>query len=119
MMQNVMIDQGGAVPVLCSHPDCDAIVHRGVVHLCGMDPAGGEHGCCALHFCGAHLQGPGQTCERCAAGEPPFPAKDTAPDWTHWRLTHPSWAEWRAANPDKVAELVEIKRAQAAQEAGQ
>lgn len=107
-MQNRIEDLGSSVPDICQHPGCNATITRGRVNVCGADPAGGDSGC-GMAFCGAHLQGPGQTCERCAAGGEPFMAKPNAPDWLDFKLTGEAWAQWRNENPDHVASLVQEK----------
>lgn len=108
-------DLGEQVPAICEYPDCTAEITRRRVNTCGADPAGGEAGC-GLNFCGAHLQGPGQTCERCAAGEPPFDRKTEQPDWTDFKMTGEAWAEWRRNNPERVLELAAQKEEKARQE---
>lgn len=100
MAVHSVVDMGNDVPAICQHPECDTVVHRGIVHICGMDPAGAGTGC-GLHFCGFHLAGPEQTCERCAAGEPPYEPKP-APDFPEWRMTGQGWEEWRKNNPGLV-----------------
>lgn len=117
MNQNKIEDLGSQVPAICSHPDCGARITRGRVNVCGADPAGGNGGC-GMPFCGAHLQGPKQTCECCAAGVDCFPPKEGSANWADWldfKLTGGAWAQWRAANPEEVAKLVQQKIA--AQEA--
>lgn len=112
-MMDTTIDQGNSVPAVCQRPDCDVVVHRGIVHICGMDPAAASGVGCGLQFCGAHLRGPGQTCDRCAAGEPPYPTKTEAPEFPEWRLTDPAWSAWREANPEL---LERTRQAQIARE---
>lgn len=122
--QKTFEDLGPRVPAICEHPGCAVEVTRGRVNTCGTDPAGGAG--CGLIFCGAHLQGPGQTCEQCAAGKPPYKRKTTRPDWTDFKLTGDAWALWRQNNPDLVMALAGKKgkemrdkhAAKAAQEAG-
>lgn len=106
--QETIEDLGPRVPAICDHPECTAEVTRGRVNTCGADPAGGEDGC-GLVFCGAHLQGPGQTCECCAAGAPPYARKTERPDWTEFKLTGDAWAEWRRNNPEQVMALAAKK----------
>lgn len=102
MTTDTHLDLGNDVPAICTHPDCDTQVHRGIVHICGMDPAGAGVGC-GLHFCGPHLVGPDQTCERCAVGDPPFSPKEIVPEFPEWRMTGAGWEEWRKNNPELVA----------------
>lgn len=87
-------DIGYAVPSICDHPGCSKEIDRGLGHVCGGEPYGGDEGC-GLYFCGQH--GGGYKCARCAAGESPFDAKPDIPVWVNHKATHESWAEWRAA----------------------
>lgn len=91
-------DIGYGVPAFCDHPDCDEKIDRGLAHVCGAQPYGGETGC-GLYFCGRHLVD-GKHCERCERDESPFVAKPDMPEWIAHKETDPSWAEWR-----KVASL--------------
>lgn len=111
MPADIVIDMGGDVPAVCQHPDCDTLVHRGIVHICGVDPAGAGNGC-GLHFCGVHLTGFEQTCERCENGDPPFEPKPE-PLLPNWLLTGSGWAEWRANNPELVQRTYERQLASA------
>lgn len=91
-------DIGYGVPAWCDHPACSVKIDRGLAHVCGGQPYGGEFGC-GLYFCGNHLfidVGP-QLCERCDNHDdlPPFDAKPDHPKWLHHKATDPSWAEWR------------------------
>jgi|ERR1019366_8306059 hypothetical protein len=94
-------DIGYGVPATCDRPKCGEGIDRGLAYVCGGEPYGGEGGC-GLYFCGNHLIGRGQKCERCEAGQPPFdPTPDTA-EWLEWKLTDESWAEWRRSEPAKA-----------------
>ncbi|GBU19383.1 MULTISPECIES: hypothetical protein [Methylobacterium] len=104
-------DVGYGVPAKCDHPGCDAEIDRGLAHICGGDPYGGEHGC-GLHFCGSHLfmsgrrsEHPGrpQLCEACYHEREPFPQKPDVPEWLEHKLSAPSWEEWRTEHPAEVA----------------
>ncbi len=96
-------DIGYGVPAYCDHPDCYALIDRGLGYVCGSDPYGGERGC-GLYFCSEHLffhqfrgMDRGATfCKRCRANKPPYAAKKDHPDWLYHKDTDPSWAEWRA-----------------------
>ena len=96
-------DIGHGVPATCDHPGCGAAIHRGLYHVCGGEPYGGEHGC-GLFFCSDHLffslDSPGaattQLCERCSKGEPEFEPTPDVEEWTHHKETDGSWAAWRA-----------------------
>lgn len=94
-------DIGYGVPAFCDHPRCSEEIDRGLAHVCGGEPHGGERGC-GLYFCGAHLSASG-LCSRCRYHKTPFTPKPDHPDWLRHRETHPSWAAWRAER-DKAAE---------------
>lgn len=102
MTTNTVIDLGNEVPAICEQPECDTVVHRGVVHICGMDPTGANGMGCGLQFCGKHLSGPHQNCDRCAEGTVPYTPKEIRPDFPDWRMTGAGWEEWRKAHPDLV-----------------
>lgn len=87
-------DVGYGVPAWCDHSDCNERIDRGLSHVCGDAPYGGEDGC-GLYFCGQHL-GAGQLCERCQTNGDIFIAKPDHPDWIRHKQTDPSWADWRA-----------------------
>ena len=101
--ENWKRDIGYGVPAICDHPGCGEAIDRGLDHVCGSEPYGGEHGC-GLYFCDDHLflgKG-GDLCERCRSAESPFePTPDTA-EWLNWKLTDESWARWRELNPADV-----------------
>jgi len=93
-------DIGYAVPAICDHPDCEALIDRGLAFVCGGAAFGGKHGC-GLFFCYSHRSAV-DLCGRCANSKPPFEPKPDLPEWVHHKLTDPSWAAWRCDNPDKV-----------------
>ena len=106
-------DIGYGVPCICDHPGCKEKIDRGLAHVCGGEPYGGDQGC-GLYFCGKHLfysktdDGP-QRCERCCFPEDPenvkpFEPKPDVRRWINWKLTDASWASWRKDNPEFVAE---------------
>jgi hypothetical protein len=98
-------DIGYGVPAYCDHPKCMAEIDRGLAHVCGNAPYGGERGC-GLYFCGEHLTYDG-LCPRCAAYRR-TPYKRIAPEHPRWiehKLTDESWAYWRAKNPRAVHAL--------------
>jgi hypothetical protein len=100
-------DIGYGVPCECDHPGCSKNIDRGLAHVCGGEPYGGEVGC-GLFFCGAHLwmaRGT-QVCNRCRRYRSPYkhPKPDVA-GWVRWKLRHASWATWRRENPDSVANM--------------
>ena len=105
-------DVGYGVPAICDHPGCNEPINRGLAHVCGGEPYGGEHGC-GLYFCGKHMhyryprgEDRGyQNCPRCMTYRPPYKAKADTAEWVDWKLTEPSWQQWRDENPAKVAEM--------------
>jgi hypothetical protein len=111
-------DIGYGVPATCDHPDCTAKIDRGLAHVCGGEPYGGERGC-GLYFCGRHMTcsafGP-QLCDRCATRRKPFDAKPDHPAWIEWKLTDDSWEQWRDENPAEAENLCALLTA--AQPAG-
>lgn len=97
-------DIGYGVPATCDHPECSKKIDRGLAHVCGGEPYGGEHGC-GLYFCGHHLAGAHQRCQKCNSRRKPFVPKPDHPHWIEWKLTHSSWQQWRDENPEEVARL--------------
>ena len=97
-------DIGYGVPALCDYPDCGAKIDRGLSHVCGGEPYGGDEGC-GLYFCGHHLNG-SNLCQQCAIGAPSFEPTPDVPDWIHHKLTDPSWQQWRDEHPDAVRRLL-------------
>lgn len=110
-------DIGYGVPATCDYPGCGAEIDRGLAHVCGGDPYGGEHGC-GLFFCREHLTYAGdrrdnvQLCSRCysnrAAKFDPTPDR---PEWVQHKLTDPSWEVWRKRNPAEVRRLKSLNKA--------
>jgi len=99
-------DIGYGVPAVCDHPKCDAKIDRGLSYVCGGDPYGGDKGC-GLYFCGDHLAGDPERCERCLAGQPPFNPKPDVDEWLEWKLNDESWADWRRTHPEAVEKIRE------------
>lgn len=96
-------DIGYGVPAKCDHPDCTKQIDRGLSHVCGGQPYGGEYGC-GLYFCETHLEC-GTLCERCAEQKPSFePSADTH-EWELHKLTHESWGTWRKENSEQVEQM--------------
>jgi len=99
-------DIGYGVPAICDHPDCNKEINRGLGHVCGGEPYGGERGC-GLFFCDEHLyvhERLPRLCERCAPRiKSPFKPKPDTKEWCEWKLTHESWSRWRADCPEEVA----------------
>ncbi|MEV6219850.1 hypothetical protein [Nocardia sp. NPDC051833] len=112
-------DIGYGIPATCDQPGCGAQIDRGLSYVCGDDLYGGEHGC-GLYFCERHLRYTYSDddedltmpvrCERCVAGEPPFPLTPDVPEWITHKLTDPSWQRWRDEHPDEVQKLTEGRR---------
>lgn len=93
-------DIGYGVPAWCDHPDCSEEIDRGLSHVCGGEPYGGDNGC-GLYFCGGHLFYSSRlkcfVCIRCLQGDPePFAPKLDHLRWLGHKATDPSWAKWRA-----------------------
>ncbi|MBW3663557.1 MAG: hypothetical protein KY469_10695 [Actinobacteria bacterium] len=64
-------EAGYGVDAVCEHPDCDAVIDRGLAYRCGGAEDAGCHGFfCAGHLVyrmvGDHIKGP-QLCPLCAA----------------------------------------------------
>lgn len=96
-------DIGYAVPAYCDHPNCDKEIDRGLAHVCGGEPYGGDKGC-GLYFCGEHLLP--TLCEKCTPRHrKPFPAKPEHPRWVLWKTVHKSWAKWRRENPQALKKM--------------
>jgi hypothetical protein len=96
-------DIGYGVPAFCDHPRCREQIDRGLSHVCGGEPYGGEKGC-GLYFCGVHL-GSDSLCSRCRNRKTAFAAKPDHPEWIRHKLTDESWRCWRVDNPKEVARL--------------
>lgn len=100
-------DIGYGVPAYCDHPDCNEEIDRGLSHVCGSEPYGGQYGC-GLYFCKEHLHFHEDDmewidlCERCSEFKEPFTPKPDHPEWIEHKLTDESWEEWRNENPDFV-----------------
>ena len=101
-------DIGYGVPARCDHPGCNEEIDRGLAHVCGEQPYGGERGC-GLYFCAAHLEWHERLprlCERCSDRRKPFsPTPDTR-QWIQHKLTDPTWQQWREENAAEVAALL-------------
>ncbi len=105
-------DIGYGVPATCDHPGCGRKIDRGLAHVCGGEPYGGDHGC-GLYFCGSHIFLGGErphACERCrdAKEDDEVTPFDPTPDrrvWLRHKLRHHSWKQWRDENAKEVAEI--------------
>src|SRR5688572_10327818 len=106
--ENWQRDIGYCVPALCDQPECTEEIDRGLSHVCGSEPYGGEHGC-GLYFCEPHLRwngkGEERVCARCHDAQPPYEKKPDVRAWIEWKLTDASWQRWRDENPSDVAIL--------------
>lgn len=96
---------GYGVPAICDHPECGAVIDRGVSYACG-----GDHGAtCGLYFCESHLlmtdENDKFVCERCEDDMPPFDPKPDSTEWTEHVLTDESWSRWRDENADRVSRM--------------
>lgn len=100
-------DIGYGVPATCDHPRCGTVIDRGLSHVCGGEPYGGQHGC-GLFFCSRHTKVAGdrrenaQLCTRCYHGRAPYSPTPDAVEWLLHKLRHESWSDWRRRNPTLV-----------------
>ena len=97
---------GYGVPSICDHPGCTKEIDRGMAYCCGGEPFSDAG--CGQYFCTDHLaynleDDAVQQCERCLAGQDPFPIKPDTPEWIAWQMNDESWAKWREENPAFVA----------------
>lgn len=99
-------DIGYGVPAWCDHPQCNAVIDRGLAYVCcDQEPYGGEKGC-GLYFCSEHTRGNSRhRCSPCSHGRKPYPPKPEHPEWIEHKLTDPSWQEWRDKHADECAAL--------------
>lgn len=103
-------DIGFGVSGTCDHPDCEKAIHRGVEHVCGGEPYGGDD-CCGLYFCEDHLQmkvvdagsEAVSVCTQCASGKAPFEPTPDTEEWLNYKETSHYWAGWRAYHQNKTA----------------
>jgi len=103
-------DIGYDVPATCDHPDCKNAINRGVEHVCGGEPYGGES-CCGLYFCDEHLEmktldaGEEQSpmCARCSSGKDPFEPTPDTDEWIKYKETSIYWAGWRTYHQNKAS----------------
>lgn len=61
---------GYNVTATCGHNGCEESIDRGMDHMCGDNPHGGDEDSCGLFFCADHLEyvggTPAQRCTACA-----------------------------------------------------
>jgi hypothetical protein len=99
-------DIGYGVPAYCDHPGCLKKIDRGLAHVCGGEPHGGEFGC-GLYFCSDHLY-MGEKCQLCEMCDNSKPLFEPTPDHSEWiahKLSDDSWEEWREQNKETVLAL--------------
>lgn len=58
-------DIGYGVPSTCDHPSCNEEINRGLAHVCGGQPPGGEFGC-GLFFCAKAPAADPRPAQQCA-----------------------------------------------------
>jgi len=89
-------DIGYGVPATCDAWGCKKKIDRGLAHVCGGEPYGGERGC-GLYFCSEHLWETlrGTLCNRCVRYQKPYKPKPDLKEWIDFKMTDPSWEEWR------------------------
>ena len=102
-------DIGYGVPAPCDHPECDWKIDRGLAHVCGGDPYGGDQGC-GLYFCSSHLwfgrsKDAPQLCKRCMNYKQPYKPKPDLLEWIEFKLKDSSWSPWRKVNLEKVKQM--------------
>ncbi len=101
-------DVGFDVPGTCDHPDCNNAINRGMDHVCGSEPYGGDANC-GLYFCKDHLElkkidvneEPVAVCAQCANGKPPFKPSTDTKEWVTYKKTSNYWAGWRTYHQNK------------------
>ena len=101
-------DIGYDVPGICDYPGCNNSINRGIDHVCGGEPYGGES-CCGLYFCKDHLElktveedgEPVPVCAQCASGKEPFEPTPDTKEWIDEKATSIYWAGWRSYHEKK------------------
>ncbi len=111
-------DIGYGVPASCDQPCCNEEIDRGLSHVCGGAPYGGDHGC-GLYFCQHHLyekvivedgEDNPPLCMKCCRGHAPYDPKPDVAEWVAWKLTDDSWERWRKENQEEVKKLLKYGR---------
>ncbi len=103
-------DIGFDVPGCCDHPDCNKDINRGMDHVCGGEPYGGESGC-GLYFCDQHREAKVTAaseeaiplCSQCTAGKEPFTPTPDTEEWVNYKQTSNYWAGWRTYHENKAS----------------
>lgn len=101
-------DIGYGVPGTCDHPECNNTINRGVDHVCGGEPYGGDL-YCGLYFCKDHLElitpsaseESSPVCAQCALGKEPFAPTPDIDEWINYKETSSYWAGWRTYQQKK------------------
>ncbi len=101
-------DIGFDVPATCDHPECKKTINRGVEHVCGGEPYGGDTGC-GLYFCEQHIQIKTldvdkeqiPLCSQCLSNKEPFAPKPDTDEWINYKQTSHYWAGWRTYHQNK------------------
>jgi len=101
-------DIGFGVSAACDHPNCANTINRGVEHVCGGEPYGGDSGC-GLYFCDDHLENKAPNaneeavplCARCSSGKEPFEPTPDVEEWVNYKQTSSYWAGWRTYHENK------------------
>lgn len=103
-------DIGYGVPCVCDSPKCNEVIDRGLAHVCGGEPHGGERGC-GLYFCQAHHRRGSQSnlCLRCERNRAPYAPKEDSWPWVLLKLKDKSWEECRKENSEWM-KINEAKR---------
>ena len=105
-------DIGFDVPAICDHPECITAINRGIPHVCGGEPYGGDSGC-GLYFCEKHLEKksldtdepPVPLCTQCCSDLAPFTPKSDTEEWTNYKQTSNYWAGWRTYHQSKSGSM--------------
>ena len=103
-------DIGFDVPGTCDHPGCSAAINRGMDHVCGGEPYGGDSNC-GLYFCKDHLEmkvvaageEPVPVCAQCSSGKEPFEPTTDTEEWLTYKQTSNYWAGWRTYHQSKAS----------------
>ena len=101
-------DIGYGVPAVCDFPGCGEKISRGLAHVCGSEPYGGDRGC-GLYFCEKHREYHPRLkvslCHRCGRLRGPYKPTADSLEWVKFKLKDSSWEAWRKENPRKVTDM--------------
>lgn len=101
-------DIGFGVDAICDHPGCKNEIDRGIEHVCGGEPYGGDSSC-GLYFCKDHLQTNTidneevPQCTQCSSGKEPFEPTPDTENWLNYKQTSSYWAGWRTYHEQKAS----------------